>query len=92
MTPSPRATDEAADPIPEGAKVRMGSSRFRFGGNVTTAALSPDGRSMAIGTGSDFVITRLMGDVASNPPPTNPPPDDPNNPPPDGGVLQPPPG
>lgn len=50
------ATDAFGDTVPEGAKMRLGSTRFRFGGNVSTAALSPDGKVMAIGTGSDLII------------------------------------
>ncbi|MBI3410119.1 MAG: hypothetical protein HY040_17390 [Planctomycetes bacterium] len=54
--------DEQGDALPDGAIRRLGSTRYRFGGNVTTAALSPDGKTLAIGTGMDFVV---LADAAS---------------------------
>jgi RNA polymerase sigma factor (sigma-70 family) len=41
------AGDRLGDPLPEGALVRFGSTRFRHPGGVTAAALAPDGSVLA---------------------------------------------
>jgi RNA polymerase sigma factor (sigma-70 family) len=40
-------TDRLGDPLPEGALVRFGSTRFRHPGGITNAALAPDGTVIA---------------------------------------------
>jgi RNA polymerase sigma factor (sigma-70 family) len=39
--------DRLGDPLPEGALVRFGSTRFRHPGGITSAALAPDGSVLA---------------------------------------------
>jgi RNA polymerase sigma factor (sigma-70 family) len=39
--------DRLGDPLPEGALVRFGSTRFRHAGGITCAALAPDGSVIA---------------------------------------------
>jgi WD40 repeat protein len=41
------AVDAYGDPLPQRAKLRIGTTRFRHGDNVTAAAFSPDGRTVA---------------------------------------------
>jgi RNA polymerase sigma factor (sigma-70 family) len=54
-------TDRLGDPLPEGALVRFGSTRYRHPGGITNAALAPDGTVIATeGAG----ILRLI-DVAT---------------------------
>lgn len=43
----PGITDLYGDPLPEGATVLMGSSRYRHSGGITALALSADGRTVA---------------------------------------------
>src|SRR5262245_47020512 len=49
-------TDADGDLLPEGALARFGSSRFRFGGNVNQAVLSPDGKWLVANNGA-MVLT-----------------------------------
>lgn len=39
--------DAYGDPLPENAKARIGTTRFRHGDTVTSAAFAPDGRTVA---------------------------------------------
>jgi WD40 repeat protein len=41
------AADAHGDPLPQRAKIRIGTTRFRHGDTVTAAAFSPDGRTAA---------------------------------------------
>ncbi|MEX2317688.1 MAG: WD40 repeat domain-containing protein [Pirellulales bacterium] len=43
--PTP-ATDSVGDPMPPGARLRIGTLRFRHPGNVAELALSPDGKTV----------------------------------------------
>jgi len=47
--------DQAGDLLPEGARVRLGTSRFRGGEYIPASALSPDGTVLAIGSNRDMV-------------------------------------
>jgi RNA polymerase sigma factor (sigma-70 family) len=44
---SPVHTDRLGDPLPEGALVRFGTTRFRHAGGIGSAALAPDGKAIA---------------------------------------------
>jgi RNA polymerase sigma factor (sigma-70 family) len=61
--PAARA-DRFGDPLPEGALVRFGTVRFRDGGGTNSAALSPDGTTLA--TASEHAIT--LWDLATGRP------------------------
>jgi RNA polymerase sigma factor (sigma-70 family) len=43
----PAPGDRLGDPLPEGALMRFGSTRFRHPGGISSAALSPDGKIIA---------------------------------------------
>ncbi|HWY87874.1 MAG TPA: WD40 repeat domain-containing protein, partial [Gemmataceae bacterium] len=47
--------DAQGDPLPHGARARLGSTRFRLGGTVTAAALSLDGKWIVSGNNSDVL-------------------------------------
>ena len=49
------AVDAQGDPLPPGAKLRLGSTRFRVGGNITAAALSLDGKWIASSSSGDTI-------------------------------------
>jgi WD40 repeat protein len=48
--------DRYGDPLPEGALVRLGTYRYRAPGIILHAALSPDGKQLAVGSpsGTEF--------------------------------------
>src|SRR5262245_42419797 len=47
--------DAAGDPLPEGARLRLGNLRFRTAGVVKAVAYAPDGRILAV-AGTDRLI------------------------------------
>jgi WD40 repeat protein len=50
---SVRAGDD--NPLPEGALLRLGTTRFRHPGDITALALAPDGKAIVVGGADDFV-------------------------------------
>jgi WD40 repeat protein len=42
----PQATDHLGDPLPTGARLRLGTIRFRHGGTVTSVRYLPDGKTL----------------------------------------------
>jgi len=51
---TPKASDAASDPLPEGALFRIGTSRLRHAGSAIIVAWSPDNKTLASG-GNDHV-------------------------------------
>jgi RNA polymerase sigma factor (sigma-70 family) len=55
VRPPAVAPDE--DPLPQGARARLGSQRFAYGGTIHALALSPDGTTVAgVGQGNALVF------------------------------------
>jgi RNA polymerase sigma factor (sigma-70 family) len=52
--PSAAARDE--DPLPQGARLRLGSQRFTYGAFIDALALSPDGATVAAVGGTNSVV------------------------------------
>jgi WD40 repeat protein len=52
---APAADDPYGDPIPEGAKARLGTARLRGGYGTTPTAITPDGRFLVGGAGTGGV-------------------------------------
>ena len=60
----PPALDAHGDPLPPGALLRMGTQRLRHGGALKSLAWSPDGQTLAVGSGGlDFAVR--LWDVAT---------------------------
>src|SRR5687768_1408961 len=55
----------AANGLPEGAKARLGTTRFRHGGAIQHLALTPDGKTLAT-SGVDRII-RLWDSATGRP-------------------------
>ncbi|HEY8505885.1 MAG TPA: hypothetical protein VIL46_14975, partial [Gemmataceae bacterium] len=55
LAQAPRA-DAHGDPLPEGARLRVGTTRFRAGESVRAADLSPDGKTLAVATSSGLSL------------------------------------
>jgi RNA polymerase sigma factor (sigma-70 family) len=52
----PEKADAPADPLPEGAVLRLGTTRLRPGGSIRHLVISPDGTKVAASSGSDLSI------------------------------------
>ncbi len=63
QTPKPRV-DLFGDPLPPGAQSRLGTIRFRHGGNISQCAFSPDGKILAA-IGDSHISTVCLFDVAT---------------------------
>jgi WD40 repeat protein len=53
---SPASAQIADDRLPVGAKIRIGSARFRVAGSHLPGALSPDGRTLALVNNSEILL------------------------------------
>lgn len=56
---APKRVDRLGDPLPEGALLRLGITRWRHGDDIAGSALSPDGKTLATSSQQNLVIWDL---------------------------------
>jgi RNA polymerase sigma factor (sigma-70 family) len=67
VRPRPAAVEPVADrsdPLPEGATLRFGTSRYRQGTAIDRMAVSPDGKLAAVTTSSDLLGVERVFDLS----------------------------
>src|SRR5437899_1540915 len=58
--PQDTPTDAQGDPLPKGARARLGTSRWRLEEPVRIAAVAPDGKSIVL-SGTRFAVLMDLG-------------------------------